>query len=183
VHARRELQKPAAAAHKAPRPRYVLFICAANTARSVMAEHMLRRELERRGAAAAVSIASAGIAPFARDGALVSLDTRLVLREEGIHLDQEATATDLKRHPELLEAAEVVITMTRRQAEELRQLFPAAAERPVYTIRSFAGQDEGDIEDPFEKGDIVFAAVREQIKLLIPAVADRILGADRPVEH
>lgn len=141
-----------------------------------MAEHMLRRELACRGAAEAVTIASAGIAPYARDGALVSLDTRLALREDGILLDQEATATDLKRHPELLERADFVIAMTRGQAKELKRLFPAAAERPVYTIRAFAGHDDGDIEDPFEKGDTVFAAVREQIKLLIPAVADRVLG-------
>jgi protein-tyrosine-phosphatase len=147
-----------------------------------MAEHMLRRELEQRGAAGAVSIASAGIAPYARDGALVSLDTRLALREDGIHLDQEATATDLKRHPELLEQAEVVIAMTRRQAEEVKRLFPVAAQRPVYTLCSFAGGNEGDIEDPFEKGDTVFAAVREEIKLLIPAVADRILGASRSLK-
>ncbi|MFZ0889765.1 MAG: hypothetical protein WA005_15055, partial [Candidatus Binataceae bacterium] len=71
----------------------MLLICAANTARSVIAEHLMRRELSARGIESAVRVRSAGIAPYARDGALVSLDTRLVLRDEGIDLGEEATST------------------------------------------------------------------------------------------
>ena len=77
---RRDLTADAAA--RAPRFRSVLIICAANTARSVIAEHLLRRELKDRRASGTVSVRSAGIAPYARDGALISLDTRLTLREE-----------------------------------------------------------------------------------------------------
>jgi protein-tyrosine-phosphatase len=158
-----------------PRFRSVLIICAANTARSVIAEHLLRRELKARGAESHVRVTSAGIAPYARDGALVSLDTRLTLRDEGIELHEEATSTDLRRHPELLHEAEVIIAMTRAQAEELRAKFPAAGHLPVHTWREFGGES-GDIEDPFEKGDVVFAACREEIKRLLPRVVERLLG-------
>jgi protein-tyrosine-phosphatase len=164
---------PKSAARKEPRFRSILFICAANTARSVMAEHILRRELRQRGADAQIRIASAGIAPYARDGALVSLDTRLVLREDGIHLHEEATSTDLKRHPELLAAADLVIAMTAQQMRELLERFPDAIGRTVHTLKSFAGE-EGDIEDPYEQGDEVFTACREEIKRLIPIVAARL---------
>src|SRR3984893_3144271 len=112
------------AARKGLRFRSVLIICAANTARSVMAEHMLRRELRERGIESHVQVTSAGIAPYARDGALVSLDTRLALRDDDIHLGEEATSTDLKRHPELLEQADVVIAMTDQQKSDLLRLFP-----------------------------------------------------------
>lgn len=142
-----------------------------------MAEHMLKRELVMRGFDGHVRVASAGIAPYARDGALVSLDTRLALRDDGIHLSEEATSTDLKRHPELLEQADLVIAMTSAQAADLLRLFPQASTLLVHTLRSFAGED-GDIEDPFEKGDVVFAEVREEIKRLIPVVTDQIIGLD-----
>lgn len=158
-----------------PRFSSILIICAANTARSVMAEHLMMRELRDRGAVEFVRVRSAGIAPYARDGALVSLDTRMVLRDVGIHLGEEATSTDLKRHPELLEEADVVIAMTMAQARDLRERFEVPEELEVHTLRSFV-EESGDIEDPFEKGDAVFAECRDEIMRLIPRVIDRILG-------
>jgi protein-tyrosine-phosphatase len=157
------------------RSRRVLIICAANTARSIIAEHMLRRELAGRGVDGAVEIRSAGIAPYARDGALVSLDTRMTLRSIGIDIGEEAFSTDLKRHPELLEVADLVIAMTEQQERDLRERFPAAAQRPVFTLRAFAGET-GDIDDPFEQGHEVFDVCRDEIGRLIPRVVDRLLG-------
>jgi protein-tyrosine-phosphatase len=165
------------AAVSGPRFRSVLFICAANTARSIMAEHLLRSELGRRGIDRRVIVKSAGIAPYARDGALVSLDTRFALRDDGIHLGEEATSTDLKHHPELLEWADLIIAMTSAQASELVERFPGVAGRRVYTLREFAGE-AGDIEDPYEQGEEVFAACREEIKRLLPKVAHRIHGTE-----
>ena len=176
-HESKPKQYGESAARKGPRFRSVLIICAANTARSVMAEHMLRRELRERGIESHVIVASAGIAPYARDGALVSLDTRLALRDDNIHLGEETTSVDLKRHPELLEHADVVIAMTDQQKIDLLAKFPGADGKPVHTLREFA-EESGDIEDPFEKGDEKFTEVRIEIKRLIPTVADRILGAD-----
>ncbi len=140
-----------------------------------MAEHILRRELHARGAGEHVEIRSAGIAPYARDGALVSLDTRMTLRSIGIDIGEEAASTDLKRHPELLEAADVVIAMTVAQERDLRERFPAASGREVFTLRAFAGES-GDIDDPFEQGHEVFDLCRDEIARLVPRVADRLLG-------
>jgi protein-tyrosine-phosphatase len=166
-------KKAKSAAPREPRFRSILFICAANTARSVMAEHILRRELDALGFEHNITITSAGIAPYARDGALVSLDTRLALRDVGIDIGDEATSTDLKRHPEMLEQADLIIAMTEQQARELIDRFPAAGARPVFTLRSFAGE-AGDIEDPYEKGDIVFAECRQQIHRLVPTIIERL---------
>lgn len=157
-----------------PRFRSVLLICAANTARSVMAEHLLVRELHARGCRDHVRVRSAGIAPYARDGALVSLDTRMTLRDIGIDIGDEATSTDLKRHPELLEQADLVIAMTDQQARELAERFPLDKSLTIHTLRSFAGE-AGDIDDPFEQGDLVFSECRREIERLITLVVDRLL--------
>lgn len=160
-----------------PQLRSVLLICAANTARSVMAEHIILRALEQRGLASQIRVRSAGIAPYARDGALVSLDTRMVLRDIGIYLADDATSTDLKRHPELLDEADLVIAMTEQQARDLRNRFTVRESLEVHTLRSFAGE-AGDIDDPFEKGDLVFAQCREEITRLVPRVIDRLFAFD-----
>ena len=97
---------------------------------------MLRRELRERGIESHVNVASAGIAPYARDGALVSLDTRLALRDDNIHLGEEATSIDLKRHPELLEQADVVIAMTDQQKADLLASVPRRRRQArAYTAR------------------------------------------------
>lgn len=142
-----------------------------------MAQHLIARELGRRGLDKVIRVRSAGIAPYARDGALVSLDTRMVLRDIGINLEEDATSTDLKRHPELLQDADLVIAMTEQQRRDLRERFAIPDHLQVYTLRSFAGE-RGDIEDPFEKGDLVFAQCREEIARLIPRIVDRLCAAD-----
>src|SRR6185295_10260313 len=98
----------------APRRR-VLVVCHANTSRSIIAEKVLQRLLAEHGLAHAVEVRSGGIAPFARDGSLVSLDARLVLREVGIDLPADAGATDLKRQRHLLAEADVILVMTDEQ--------------------------------------------------------------------
>ena len=105
-----------------------------------MAEHMLRRELDARGIDHHDHDHVGGYRAYARDGALVSLDTRMALRDDGIDIGDEATSTDLKRHPELLEQTDLIIAMTEQQARELVERFPGARWRPVSTLRSFAGE-------------------------------------------
>jgi len=151
----------------------VLLVCHANTCRSVMAHVLLERMLAARGLGD-VPVRSAGVARFARDGMLASLDARLVLREIGIHLTEDAFAsTDLRRHPELLDAAAVVVTMTAEQKRVVGEL--AAAPRPVLTLRELAGE-EGDIADPVGQGDHVYRACRDEIARCLGKGLDLLLA-------
>lgn len=155
------------------RRRRVLVVCHANTSRSIIAEAVLLRLVRERALEDAVEIASGGIAPYARDGSLVSLDARLVLRDIGIPEPPKPVATDLKRHRHLIAQADVILVMT---AEQRRMLgaFPEAAGKPVLTLRELAGED-GDIADPAMQGDDVFRRCRDEIVACLERGFPRLL--------
>jgi protein-tyrosine-phosphatase len=153
--------------------RTILIICHANTSRSAIAEALLRKMLAERGVAHRYRIESGGVAPYARDGALVSLDARLVLRDEGIELPPDSVATDLKRHRHLIGEADLILAMTREQIHILRAGWPEAVGKEIYTLREFAGSS-GDIEDPAGRDESVFAACRDEIKACLERALHRL---------
>ena len=88
----------------------VLFVCHANTCRSVMAQALLEQMLQARDAATTVRVRSGGVAGYARDGMVASLDARLVLREVGIHVTEDTfRSTDLRAHRELVADADLIL--------------------------------------------------------------------------
>lgn len=157
--------------------RRILFICHANTSRSIIAEALLKKMLMERALQDHLAVESGGIASYARDGALVSMDARLVLRDEGIHVPADAVATDLKRNRHLIADADLILAMTAQQVQMLRDAFPEAAGKEVYTLKAFAGA-QGDIEDPVGKSEDVFAACRDEIKWCL----ERAMARLAPVE-
>lgn len=155
-------------------PRRILVVCHANTCRSIIAEHVLVRMLAARGLAGRVEVRSGGIAPYARDGSLVSLDARLVLREIGIDLPRDAAATDLKRQRHLLVDADVIVVMTDEQRRMLAG-FPEASGKPVLTMREVGGKS-GDVDDPSMEPEDVFRRCRDDIVRCLEAGLERLLA-------
>src|SRR5207249_4567669 len=152
----------------------VLMVCHANTARSVMAQVLLERMLARHGVDGAIRVRSGGIANYARDGMIASLDARLALREEGIQLgENDFVSTDLRRHRDLLVGADLILTMTVLQKQMLTA-FDEVRDRPVFTLREFVGE-EGDIDDPATQGEDVFRACRDEIKRCLEKSVPRLL--------
>ena len=152
----------------------VLMVCHANTARSVMAQVLLERMLARHGVDGAIQVRSGGIANYARDGMIASLDARLALRDEGIHLgENEFVSTDLRRHRDQLAGADLILTMTVLQKQMLGA-FDEARGRAVFTLREFVGE-EGDIDDPATQGVDVFRACRDEIKRCLEKSVPRLL--------
>lgn len=154
-------------------PRRILIICHANTSRSIIAEALLKQMLDVRGLAERFIVRSGGIAPYARDGALVSLDARLVLRDEGIHVPPDSVATDLKNNRHLITEADLILAMTDEQIRMLRDAFPEARGKEVHTLRAFAGAP-GDIEDPAGQDEAFFASCRDQIKACLTRAIERL---------
>lgn len=156
--------------------RTILLVCHANTARSVMAQALLERLLAERAALEGIRVRSGGIAPYARDGMLPSLDALIVLREAGIVIGEgQIVSTDLRRHTHLLSEADLIVTMTRQQ-KEMVGAFAETRGRTVLTLRELAGE-EGDIADPATQGEETFRACRDEIRRCLARSVDRLLLA------
>jgi protein-tyrosine-phosphatase len=154
----------------------VLIVCHANTCRSVMAHVLLEQMLAGRNGHPPIRVRSAGIGPYARDGMIPSLDARIVLREDGIHLGEETmVSTALRYHPELLAEADLILTMTADQ-KALLDGFAEAAERPRFTLGEFAGE-AGDVADPVGQGEDRYRACRDLIKRCLERSLDRLVAA------
>jgi protein-tyrosine-phosphatase len=152
----------------------LLVVCHANTARSVMAQVLLEKMLAERDADHGYRIRSGGIATYARDGMLPSLDARLALKEIGIHLAEDGMAsTDLKRHRHLIAEADLIVTMTARQKDMLAA-FEEASGRTIVTLRELVHED-GDIEDPAGLGEEAFRASRDEILRCLEKAVPRLL--------
>ena len=152
----------------------VLLVCHANTCRSVMAHVLLEKMLDARGVNGNVRVRSGGIANHARDGMIPSLDARIVLREDDIHLAEDAFAsTDLRRHRDIVAAADLIVTMTAQQKETI-SAYAEAQGRPVLTLHELAGEG-GDVDDPFGQGEDRYRATKDEIKRCLELGVDRML--------
>lgn len=151
----------------------ILFVCHANTSRSIMAETLLRRMIDERGLADRLHVDSAGVAAYARDGALVSLDTRFALRDHGIHVGEELTSTALARNLHLLEDADLVLAMTEEQREIVAR-WPEATGKRIATLGEYSGAG-GDIADPATKDGTVFDETCRRIRACLEQAIPRLL--------
>lgn len=140
-----------------------------------MAHALLEKMLAERAAGGRVRVRSGGIGNVARDGMIPSLDARIVLREEGIVLDETTlTSTDLRRHRHLIAQSDLILTMTGEQKVVLAA-FEEARGRRILTLREFAG-DAGDIHDPFGQEENRYRACRDEIKRCLERSIDRLLA-------
>ena len=99
----------------------VLIVCSVNTARSRIAEGFLKDFFSKFNLN--VDVKSGGISSHARDGMTISMDAKLVMEEIGIILSENALSIDLKRHPNLLEEVNLILTLTNKHKEEKHQSF------------------------------------------------------------
>ncbi len=141
----------------------LLLVCSVSTARSKMAEGFFRDFFIRNGMD--VSVSSGGIASNARDGMLISLDAKLVMKEIGIILSDNEVSIDLKKRPELIRQADLILTLTEKHKKEVLE-YNNSGENKVQTLREFAGES-GDIEDPSMKGVEGFRKSRDEINRCI----------------
>ncbi|WP_305082616.1 low molecular weight protein arginine phosphatase [Oceanobacillus alkalisoli] len=141
----------------------ILFVCTGNTCRSPMAEAILRDRYPQ------VEVQSAGV--FAADGASASDHTYQALEENGITLDHRSQpATE-----ELLEWAELVLTMTSQHKQLLTMEYPDFTEK-LYTLKEYTDEEshDYDISDPYG-GDLhAYRSTRAELEDQIDRLIEKI---------
>lgn len=140
-----------------------------------MAQVFLERMLVDGVGTPSIRVRSGGIGNSARDGMIPSLDTRLILKEIGVHLAEDAIAsTDLRRHRHMLADATLILTMTEEQKRAVAG-YAEAEGRAVFTLREFAG-GAGDIDDPFGQSDERYRFARDEIHRCLEQSLPRLLA-------
>ena len=138
----------------------ILVVCSVNTARSPMVEGLLKDYFSKNNLI--VDVCSGGIASNARDGMLISIDAQDAMEEIGIKLSETALSIDLKKRIEMIEKADLILTLTDIHKEQILKM-DGCKDKEIYTLKEFAG-NYGDIMDPSMKGIVGFRRARDEIR-------------------
>lgn len=156
----------------------LLFVCTGNTCRSPMAEALARSLAEQRGWSSRLQVGSAGVA--AAEGAGASWGAREAVEQAGLSL---AGHQARQLSPELLESADLVLTMSTRHLEAVTYmggqgraaLLSAFAEQGRSVLADPAQAAAGaSVPDPFGGDAQVYGASFQALRDLVERTLDQL---------
>lgn len=134
----------------------ILFVCTGNTCRSPMAEAILKNYRLTE-----VEVKSAGV--YALDGQDASTYAKEVLKDYEIHHNHHSAALSSKD----VQWATYILTMTRRHAETIKELYPSYEDK-VYTLKDFVADQNGyDVIDPYGGSKLHYQQTFTELQRLI----------------
>jgi len=148
--------------HAAAQPCRILFVCSGNTCRSPMAEALAKQLLDE------VEARSAGIA--ASIGAPPSDHSITVMAELGIDISGYRSQPVTR---ELMEWADVVLTMTRSHKMILCRQVPGTSDK-IFTLAEYSTWGE-DIPDPYGLTEDAYRLCRDVIVQNLQSMQKRII--------
>jgi len=114
----------------------VLFVCTENTCRSPIAEGLFRKIASEKEIS--LEVISAGV--FANAGHKASKEALHVSLEKGIDLSKHSTKLISQ---EIVEDADIVLTMTTKHKELLISIFPELKDK-IFTLKEYNGKKVTD---------------------------------------
>lgn len=156
----------------------ILFVCTGNTCRSPMAQAHLLKILQnnKNYYSDEFEILSAGI--FTSEGMPASSHAIEALLLDGIDISSHRTQQLSQR---MIESADLIITMTRKQCEELRDRFPDKKEN-IYTLGHLAEDYDKDVSDPFGMDFQSYINTSRQLKELLQGIFEKIIYSNEQAQ-
>lgn len=144
----------------------ILFVCAANTCRSPIAEaifNYLNKDDNNRAKSAGISIVP---------GSIVSKNSAdLVYREMKLDINNRRA---VQINSNKLENTNIVLTMTKYGRDYIKEYYPKYTNK-IFTLSEYVGLG-ADIADPYGNGITVYKKVYEQINRAVSLLLLKIMG-------
>lgn len=148
-------------------PQKVLFVCSANICRSPVAEAIFNSLASERG----LHYRAESAGTSARRGVPMADNAAAALRELGFFAGEHVSSP---LNEETLRSASLILAMTPRHAERLRNT-PVDLEDRLRLLTHYAGKsNEQEITDPYGHTMAVYRASANQILLYVEALVQRL---------